>query len=169
LVTDLTPKITTLVDDLSPKITEIASKVNTITGHIEHISGLAQEKADEFAPTVTKTNETIFKANETVQDANLKTRAQIKRVDGMISGALDATVRLGVAIEKGIAVPGRELAGIVQGLKVGFETLISGARAFGSGAPVGRRAVTPQPVPPVVVNRENVSGNPRTDTTDLGM
>lgn len=150
LVTDLTPKINKLVDELAPKINDITTKVDLITGHVEHIAGLAKEKADEFAPTVSKANETIVQANETVQDANRKTQAQIKRVDGIISSALDATVRLGVAIEKGIAVPGRELAGIVQGVKIGFETFLSGAKAFGSGA-VGTRPSSsrPAPVPPV--------------------
>jgi hypothetical protein len=133
-----------LVIDLTPQIKEITAKVNTITGHVETISGIVETKATEIAPTVTAANETVLAANETVRDANLKTRAQISRVNGMVSSALDATVRLGVAIEQGIAKPGREVAGVIAGLKAGLDTLLSGAKAFGSGGPVGQR-----PKPPV--------------------
>ncbi len=139
-----------LVVELTPQVREITSKVGVITTHIEAISGLAKDKANEISPTISAANQTVLAANETVKDANLKTRAQISRVNGMISSALDATVRLGVAIEQGIAKPGREVAGVVAGLKAGLETLISGARAFGSGGPVGRASTystTPKPGP----------------------
>ena len=157
-----------LVNDLTPQIKEIAAKVNVISGHIEGITAhaeqiaeLAKEKAHEFSPTISAANQTVNEANNTVRDANQKARAQVGRVNGMVTSALDATVRLGVAIEKGISVPGREIAGVVSGLKVGLDTLLSGARAFGSGAPIGRRTVPPRPVasyrsatPPVQTSAE---------------
>ena len=135
----------TLVNDLSPQIKDISRKVNVITAHVEHIADLAKQKAEEFSPTFSAANQTVYQATQTAQDANRKTREQVSRVNGMVSSALDATARLGVAIEKGITVPGREVAGVISGLKVGLDTLLSGARAFGSGAPVGRRPYTPPP------------------------
>ena len=139
-----------LITDLRPKINEITEKVNVITGHVEHIAALAKEKAEEFSPTISAANQTVASANETVAEANRKTRAQINRVDGMISSALDATVRLGTAIEHGITRPGREIAGIVTGLRVGLDTLMSGARAFGAESAPGGGAIgrPPQPIRP---------------------
>jgi hypothetical protein len=139
----------TLVTDLTPEIKDISRKINAITEHVESIAALAKEKADEFAPTLSAANMTVYHATETVNDANRKTRAQVSRVNGMVTTALDATARLGFAIEKGISVPGREVAGVLSGLKVGFDTLLSGARAFGSGAPAGRRPTPPRPVTPI--------------------
>ena len=139
-----------LVSDLTPQIKDISRKINMITEHVESIAALAKDKAEEFSPTLSAANMTVYHATETVNDANRKTRAQVSRVNGMVTSALDATARLGVAIEKGITVPGREVAGVLSGLKVGLDTLLSGARSFGSGAPVGRRPrhVTPT-YPPV--------------------
>ena len=42
----------------------------------------------------------------------------------MLSGALDATVKLGKAIEHGITQPGRELAGLVSGAKATVDSLL---------------------------------------------
>ncbi len=165
-VTGMTPKINAVVDDLQPKIKNISSKIdeivtdatpkvkeltvkiNDITSHVERIAGIAREKVEELGPTVSSANQTVKDANETVQDANRKVRSQVSRVNGMVSATLDSATRLGVAIEHGITRPGREVAGIVSGLKTGFETLISGARAFGSGS--GGRSARPVPKNDVV-------------------
>lgn len=137
-----------LVSELTPKIREITNKVNSITGHVEEISALARDKAQEFSPTITAAKQTVEQANRTVQEANLKTRAQISRVDSMITSSLNSAARLGVAIEQGITKPGREVAGVISGLRAGLDTLLSGARAFGSGANVGRRPPAAPPYRP---------------------
>jgi len=116
-----------LVVELGPQVHKIAATVETITEHVERIAAVVHEKTDEIAPTITA-------ANLTVQDVNLKARAQVSRVDHMVSSVLDATVRLGVAIEQGIARPSREIAGVLSGFRAGFDTLLRGARTFGSGA-----------------------------------
>ena len=136
-----------LVTELTPEIREITTRISKIAAQVERLSVLVNEKAEEFAPTISAANRTAAEANETAQDLNRKARAQVTRVNGMVTTALDATARLGVAIEKGITVPGREVAGILSGLKVGFDTLLSGARAFGSGGRLGGRS-TPRPTPP---------------------
>lgn len=131
----------TLIAEFTPQIRQITAKVDTITGHVERLAALVHEKADEISPTITAANKTVLEANETVretvrttkvtaQEANEKTRAQITRVDKMISGALDATARLGVAIEQGISKPGREVAGVIAGLKAGLQTFAGAAQAF---------------------------------------
>ena len=141
----LIEKSQALLTDLRPKINEITDKVNVITGHVEHIAGIAKEKADEFSPTISAANQTVVNANETVAEANRKTRAQIGRIDAMVSSALDATVRLGIAVEKGITAPGREIAGMVSGMKQGLDTLLHGARGFAAGKGSGRTVPSQQP------------------------
>jgi len=143
-------KSNSLIVEFAPQARQIAVRVDKITTHIEKIAALADLKAAEIAPTISATNQTVAAANQTAAEANLKARAQIARVNGMVTSALDATVRLGVAIERGIAVPSREVAGVVAGLKAGLDTLIRGARAFGSGSSNGRpqpRAYNPPQLP----------------------
>ena len=110
-----------LVTELTPEIREITSKIGKIAAQVEKLSLLVNEKAEEFSPTISAANRTAAEANQTAQEINLKARAQVSRINGMVTTALDATARLGVAIEKGITVPGREVAGILSGLKVGFD------------------------------------------------
>jgi hypothetical protein len=148
----------TLIVELTPQIRQIASKVEIITGHVEHLTALVHEKADEIAPTVTAANQTVLEANAsvretirnasaTVQDANNKTRAQISRIDSIVTAALNGAVRLGVAIEQGIAKPGREVAGVIAGLKASFDVFAgAAARALHPGPATPPRS-TPSPVP----------------------
>ncbi len=143
----------TLIVELTPQIHQITTKVETITGHVEHLAALVHEKADEIAPTITAANQTVIETNQTVretirnasatvQDANNKTRAQISRVDNMVSSALSGAARLGVAIEQGISKPGREVAGVIAGLKAGFDTLASAATRSLNSRPVTPRTTT---------------------------
>lgn len=147
---ELIAKSQSLVAEFGPQVRQIAAKVDTITLHVEQVAALVHAKADEISPTITAANQTVQQANETVretirtasatvQDANNKTRSQISRVDGMISSALDGVVRMGVAIEHGIARPGREVAGVIAGLKASFDVFATAAaRAINSRPPTSR-------------------------------
>ena len=147
-----------LVVELTPQVKQIAAKVDTITGHVEHLAALVHEKADEISPTITAANQTVLEANATVRegirttsatvlDANQKTRAQISRVDSIVTGALNGAVRLGVAIEQGIAKPGREVAGVIAGLKASFDVFAGAAARALHSRPAAPARPTPSPVP----------------------
>ena len=131
LVTDLTPEI----KEITAKVNQITGKVGEITGKVNDITAVVKEKVIEIAPTVSQANvtaqealskarTTFADANQTVGDVNLKTRQQIDRVNGMVSDALEATTRLGKAIEQGIAAPGRELAGLVAGARATVDSIM---------------------------------------------
>jgi hypothetical protein len=158
-----------LINELTPKVRLITDNINTITAHAEAIAAVVEQKTNEFSPTVSGINRTIADANQTAQDVNQKTREQVSRVNGMITSTLNAAGRLGAAIEHGIAKPGREVAGIVSGVKVGLETLISGARAFGSGGSIGRRPTVVQPAGATYRTPSQTSAYPRPEKKDLGL
>lgn len=129
-----------LVKDLTPQIKTITRKVEVIAGHVENISGVAAEKVHEFSPTVSAARQTVEEANQTVRDANRKTHEQVMRVNDMITAALDSTARAGVAFQRGLGAPGRQLAGWTSGLKAGFEQLVGKTKSFGEERPLaGRR------------------------------
>lgn len=157
-VSDITAKVQVLVADLSPKIVGITEKVHAISGHVEEMSGMAKDKVLAFGPTITAANDTVKQTNETVRatimDANTKTRAQVDRVNGLVTGAIDATVRISKAIEHGITQPAREVSGFVNGAKTTLEHL---AKRYGGVVSVeglsslfgfGKKKATPSPYTP---------------------
>jgi TolA-binding protein len=99
-----------LVRDLSPKITAISTNV-------EQVSYTVRAKIDELGQTITQLQETIAEANG-------RTRAQVARVDSMVSEALDTTEDISRTVQEGVRVPVREIAAIIAGIKVAVETLI---------------------------------------------
>ena len=140
-VKDITVKVQTLVADLSPQIVGITTKVHNIAGHVEEISSMAKDKVAEFGPTISAANDTVKQTNETVRatlmDANDKTRAQVDRVNGMITGVLDSTVKFGKAVEHAVTQPAREVSGMVSGAKTTLEHL---AKRYGGAINLGSLA-----------------------------
>ena len=138
LVTDLTPEI----KKITTQVHEISAKANEITGKVNDITAIVKTKVEEVSPTVTQANKsfqdalgkaktTFDNANETVGDVNQKTRSQVDRVNSMVAEALDATTRMGRAIENGITAPGRELAGMVAGAKATADSLLKHTSVLG--------------------------------------
>ncbi len=142
LVTDLSPqvkeittKVNTLVTDLTPEIKQITTKVHEISvkaeqisAHFEEIAGVAKDKVQEFSPTISAANVTLQEANETARAANQRTREQIDRVNGMVTGAIDATVQMGSQISHAITQPVREVSQMVSNAKASVGSAVSGAK-----------------------------------------
>lgn len=133
-VADLKVKALPLIDqsnlmmaELRPQIAQITGRVDAIAGHVQQLSGIVTATAAEISPT-------IAAANDLVGDASRLTLAQIYRVDGMVSSALDATARLGATIEAGIAKPVREAVGVIAGVRAGLDVLFRMVTTFGPKA-----------------------------------
>ncbi len=56
-----------------------------------------------------------------MREINGRTRAQAKRVDGIVSDALQATEEISQAVQQGIRTPVRQIAGVIAGLRAGFD------------------------------------------------
>lgn len=96
---------------------DTAPKVRVIADNLVETSHIVRAKAVEF--------------DATLSDANNRTRAQVARVDGMVSSTLNATASLGETIHEGIRVPVKHIAGAIAGLKAGLDVLLSRAKGFG--------------------------------------
>ena len=162
LITDMTPhvkditvKVQALVADLSPEIVGITQKVHSIAGHAESVTAMAKDKVLAFGPTVDAANETALAANttvrETILDASEKTRAQVGRVNELVTSVIDSTVKIVRAVEHGITQPAREVSGFVNGAKVTVEHLV---KHYGGGLNLsslaslvgfGKRKTAPSP------------------------
>ncbi len=111
IVLDLKPKIAAVTADLQPKIA-------SVTSDVQHISGVVRSKIDEAG-------QTFSNVNDTVQDVNGKTKAQVQRVNGMVSEALTTTEQVSRSIQHGIKVPVQKIAEWVGVAKVSIENLSS--------------------------------------------
>ena len=128
IVEDLRGKVTPLISVTHEMVRDNAPKVKTITDNLEHTSHLVRKQATEL--------------NTTVAEANQKTRAQVARVDGMVSSVLDATSDAAKLLQNAIRIPAREFSGMMSGLKAGLDVLLGRKKSQPAPAeehePVGR-------------------------------
>jgi hypothetical protein len=91
-----------LIQDISPKL-------KLITENLTATSATLRSKADQVGGLV----------------ANVTERAQIQasRVDGMVKVTLDQLTNAVHAIEQGVAVPVRQVNGILNGLRAGMDVM----------------------------------------------
>ena len=88
---------------------DIGPRLKTITANLEVTSTVLRSKSEQVSGLV----------------GDVTTRAQVQaaRVDGMVKGTLDQLTVAVHAIEHGIAVPVRQVNGIINGLRAGVEVL----------------------------------------------
>jgi uncharacterized protein YoxC len=106
-----------MLDKTNQILHDLAPKVQSFTENAEQISYTVRAKVDELGVTVSE-------LNETVREINGRTRAQVSRVDGIVTDALVATEEISQTVQQGIRGPVRQIAGVIAGLKAGLETLI---------------------------------------------
>ena len=110
----LIDKATPIIDKAETLFETTLPKIHTISDNLVEVSQIAKEKAQEFSVTL--------------GEANSKTKAQITRVDGMISTGLTATGALAELVHKGIRTPLVEVSGVVNGFKAGIDVLFKSSK-----------------------------------------
>jgi hypothetical protein len=91
-----------VIQDLTPKL-------KTITENLTAISATLRSRTDQVGGLV--------------GDVTTRAQAQASRVDGMVKGTLDHITVAVHAIEHGIAVPVRQVSGILNGLRAGVDVM----------------------------------------------
>jgi hypothetical protein len=117
IVEEVRLKVMPLIDSSQGFIQDTAPKVKIITENLVETSHMVRAKAQEF--------------DSTASDLNSKTRAQVARVDGMVTSVLNTTADISDTVQRGIKVPLREVSGLVNGLKAGLDVLVGRAKGFG--------------------------------------
>jgi len=107
-----------ILKDLEPKVKNVGESA-------EHISSTVRVKVDELSVT-------MGELNETMREINGRTRVQVRRADGIVSDALQATEEISHSVQHSIKVPVRQIAGVVAGVKAAVETLVARS-PFGRG------------------------------------
>jgi hypothetical protein len=117
-------KITTLADDVRlhalpaimssrEMIQDLTPKIKTITENLTVASATLRSKAEQIGVVV--------------GDVTERAHMQASRVDNIVKGTLDQLTVAVQAIEHGIAVPVRQVNGIINGLRAGVEVMRSKA------------------------------------------
>jgi len=119
---ELRERANPILDNAEVLFKETLPKIRTISDNLVEASTVIKSKAREFDSTLT--------------DVNIRTRAQVHRVDGMISTALTAVGALGAMVQQGIKTPLVEALGVVNGFKAGLDVLLSKSRGFANSASV---------------------------------
>jgi hypothetical protein len=113
-------KITALADDVRlhalpvimssrELLQDVTPKLKTITENLTATTATLRSKADQVGGFV--------------GDVTGRAQAQASRVDGMVKGTLDQLTYAVQAIEHGIAVPVRQVSGILNGLRAGVDVM----------------------------------------------
>ena len=90
-------------------IQDVTPKVKIITDNLTAISSSVRAKTEEVSGLV--------------GDVTNKAQVQATRVDDMVKGTLDQINSAAHAVEHGIAIPVRQLNGILNGVRAGVEAL----------------------------------------------
>jgi hypothetical protein len=114
IVEELREKVMPVISGANELIRDTTPKVKIITENLVETSHVVRSKAQDFDATMT--------------DVNLKTRAQVARVDGMVTSVLNTTADIAETIQRGIRIPVREFSGLVNGLKAGLDVLVGRAK-----------------------------------------
>jgi hypothetical protein len=119
-------KMLPMLENYHGFIQETGPKVKIITDNLVEVSHVVRAKAMEF--------------DATASDLNSKTRAQMNRVDGMVTSVLDTTSDISQTVQRGIKMPVREFSGLMNGLKAGLDVLVGRAKGPGRNS---RRGTDP--------------------------
>ena len=114
-----------LIHDAHELVREMTPKLKLITENLVDTTHMVRTKAHEF--------------DSTASDINAKTKAQVARVNGIMTSVLNSTAEVTETLQRGIKVPLREVSGVVNGLKAGLDVLAGRAKGTGSYSGRGRR------------------------------
>lgn len=135
VVEDLTPKVKAISTDVRVLVDELTPKVKIISDDAVEVSGKVKEAAENIV--------------QTVNDVVDRTHQKATRVDDMVAGTLNGIDHATSAVQHGISIPLRRINGILEGLRVGLNTLRRKERADGDGP---NRYPPVRDYPPVRVN-----------------
>jgi hypothetical protein len=147
-------------NDLLVSKNEFKEKIYPLLDGINRFNVTVQDLLEDSAPKIKAITENLTEASRsarntaqkleaTVNDANLRTRSQIARVDTMVTGALNTTAEVAAAIEQGIRGPVQKIAVVATQARAVAEGLLSRLKASaGSLSFLQPKTVSARPVPP---------------------
>jgi len=127
LATEIKTKVLPAVEQGQEVLNELRPKLQVI--------------ADNLEETTTTLRSQVKRVDATVNDAVDRARLQVIRADELLSRTLDRVEQTSDMVHKTVISPVRQLSGIMQGITVALEFLLSGRGRRNGGRREERRPV----------------------------
>lgn len=111
---DAKAKAFPVINQAQSLLNEMTPKVRTAVANLEEVTHTVRKQATNV--------------NTSVDDIVGKANAQIRRVDEMLTAALNAVDDASKAVEKAVALPTRRVSGVLNGIIVGLGVLLGNRR-----------------------------------------
>ena len=135
-------KLETLAEQMGGKAIPLMTQAHGLVAELTPKINIISTNLADISTTVRSQTQHV---NTTVGDVVDRTRVQAARVDDIVSAVLNGVVHAGATIQSGVNKPVRQVNGIMNGLRVGFETFLNTKT---------RRTATYERTPPVYTPRD---------------
>lgn len=116
IVQELQGKAFPIIETISRFVETTTPKVDRITDNLVETTDILRDKAHEL--------------DLVVSEATTRARAQIIRADEAVTHSFDTVGRVTSEVQHAIMVPVKHIAGVLNGVRVGIETLVSRAKGW---------------------------------------
>ncbi|MGC9198900.1 MAG: hypothetical protein ACP5E5_08180 [Acidobacteriaceae bacterium] len=110
-------RTTRILNQTEAMLADLTPRLRRISENTEQISATVRTRVEDVNVTVTEVNETL-------REMNGRTRAQMQRVDGMVSEALTTAEEISKTVQQGIKGPVKQMAGLIAGVQAAVRTLV---------------------------------------------
>ncbi len=107
-----------ILDRTAIILKDLEPKVKSVGDSAEHITSTVRVKVDELGVTMSE-------LNETMREINGRTRVQVKRADGIVTDALQATEEISHTVQQEIKRPLRQIVGVIAGVRAAVDTMVA--------------------------------------------
>jgi len=117
IATEVKTKVLPTVEQAQAMLTEIRPKVETIAENLQQSTAVVRDQ--------------VKRMDATVNDVMDRARLQVIRADELLTRTLDRVEETSDMVHKTVVSPVRQISGIMQGITVGLEFLLSSRKNGG--------------------------------------
>lgn len=110
-------KMEALADEAKAKAYPVLASAQAL---LDDIGPKLKTATSEFSDVSQKVRHQANSVNETLDSVLEKANIQIRRIDEMVTGTMDAVEQVSRTIESAVAAPTRRVSGVLRGIRVGM-------------------------------------------------
>lgn len=133
-------KMEALADEAKAKAYPVIASAQAL---LDDIGPKLKTATSEFSDVSQKVRHQANSMNQTLDNALEKANIQIRRIDEMVTGTMNAVEQASRAIESAVAAPTRRVSGVLHGLRVGMGVFLGRERNLRVGTQ-GVRSQSPE-------------------------
>ncbi|MGH9587345.1 MAG: hypothetical protein ACRD3F_10365, partial [Acidobacteriaceae bacterium] len=114
-----------LADEVKVKALPVLASAQTL---LDDIGPKLKTATSEFSEVSQKVRHQANSVNQTMDSVLEKANVQIRRIDEMVTGTINAVEQASRAIEVAVAAPTRRVSGVLHGIRVGMGVFLGRER-----------------------------------------